>query len=244
MNIWNIDVWQRKNYLTSAESCYFMSLSDKLSCLLDSITLLSQITLHWRHNEPDGVSNHQPRDCLLNCLFRCRSKKTSKLRATGLCAENSPGTGEFPAQKASNAENVSIWWRHHALQPSYPLSNSKEITSLSPLKTFLKANSTETYEITPPYYAINTCILHRLCFNKHAFLKEDLIGYTHANFHQIWWLPCNPHRSKWPKTFCGRCILSYRDFKPFSRLILQSTKSVNNNFTIMWSIISTWSWAV
>ena len=23
-------------------------------------------------------------------------------------------TGEFPAQMASNAENVSIWWRHHA----------------------------------------------------------------------------------------------------------------------------------
>ena len=31
----------------------------------------------------------------------------------GLCAENSQVTGEFPAQKASNAENVSIWWRHH-----------------------------------------------------------------------------------------------------------------------------------
>ena len=41
------------------------------------------------------------------------SKKTSKLRVTGLCAGNSPGTGEFPAQMASDAENVSIWWRHH-----------------------------------------------------------------------------------------------------------------------------------
>ena len=39
--------------------------------------------------------------------------KTSKLRAAGLCAGNSPGTGEFPAQMASYAENVSIWWRHH-----------------------------------------------------------------------------------------------------------------------------------
>ena len=73
----------------------------------------TKLSLHWRHNEPDGVSNHQPRDCLLNCLFRCRSKKTSKLPVTDLCAENSPGTGEFSAQKASNAENVSIWWRHH-----------------------------------------------------------------------------------------------------------------------------------
>ena len=40
----------------------------------------------------DSVSNHQP-------LFRRRSKKTSKLRVTGLCEGNSPGTGEFPAHK-------------------------------------------------------------------------------------------------------------------------------------------------
>ena len=40
---------------------------------------------------------------------------TSKLRVTGLCAGNSPGTDEFPAQMASNAENVSIWWRHHVI---------------------------------------------------------------------------------------------------------------------------------
>ena len=46
-------------------------------------------------------------------LFRRRSKKTSKLRVTGLCAGNSPGTGEFPAQMASIAENVSLWWLHH-----------------------------------------------------------------------------------------------------------------------------------
>ena len=68
----------------------------------------------WRHNRHNGVSNHQPHDCLLNRLFRRRSKKTSKLSVTGLCAGNSPGTGEFPARRASNAENVSIWWRHHA----------------------------------------------------------------------------------------------------------------------------------
>ena len=70
--------------------------------------------LRWRHNDHAGVSNHQPHGCLLNRLFRRKSKKTSKLRVTGLCAGNSPGTGEFPAQMASYAENVSIWWRHHA----------------------------------------------------------------------------------------------------------------------------------
>ena len=70
-------------------------------------------TLRWRHNGCDSVSNHQLHHCLLNRLFRRRSKKTSRLRVTGLCVGNSPGTGEFPAQMASNAENVFIWWRHH-----------------------------------------------------------------------------------------------------------------------------------
>ena len=71
------------------------------------------VTLQWHHNGWDGISNHQPHDCLLNRLLRRRSKKTSKLCVTGLCAGNSPVTGQFPAQMASNAENVSIWWRHH-----------------------------------------------------------------------------------------------------------------------------------
>ena len=73
------------------------------------------ISLQWRHNEHDGVSNHQLHNCLLNLLFRRRSKKASKLRVTGLCEGNSPVTGEFPSQMASNAENVSIWWRHHVV---------------------------------------------------------------------------------------------------------------------------------
>ena len=72
-------------------------------------------SLRWRHNERDSVSNHQPHDCLglLYHLFRRKSKKTSKIRFTGLCVGNSPVTGEFPVQMASTAENVSIWWRHH-----------------------------------------------------------------------------------------------------------------------------------
>ena len=49
--------------------------------------------LRWRHDGRDSVSNHQLHDCLLNRLFTRRSKKTSKPRATGLCAGYSPGTG-------------------------------------------------------------------------------------------------------------------------------------------------------
>ena len=84
---------------------YRLSIYCKLLCNL----LLS---LQWRYTGRDGVSNQQPHHCLLNRLFRHRSKKTSKPRVTGLGAGNSPVTGEFPAQIASNAENVSFWWRY------------------------------------------------------------------------------------------------------------------------------------
>ena len=52
-----------------------------LQRLSSSVFLLStrqsvywQIPLFWRHNGCGGVSNHQPHDCLLNRLFRRRSK--------------------------------------------------------------------------------------------------------------------------------------------------------------------------
>ena len=50
-------------------------------------------TLRWRHNERNGVANHQPHDDLLNHLFRRRSQKTSKLSVTGFCEGNLLVTG-------------------------------------------------------------------------------------------------------------------------------------------------------
>ena len=80
---------------------------------------MSPFALQWRHDEHNGVLNHQPHDCLLNRLFSRISSKTSKLRVTVLCAGNL--TGEFPAQRASNSENVSVWWRH----PGHQLNDNK-----------------------------------------------------------------------------------------------------------------------
>ena len=94
-------------YDTFSYECLLVRRSHCCSCL-------GLLTLRWRHNERDGASNHQHHDSLFKRLFRRRSKKTPKLRVTGLCEGNSPVTGEYPAQRASNAENVSIWWRNHA----------------------------------------------------------------------------------------------------------------------------------
>ena len=72
------------------------------------------IPLHWRHNDHDCVSNHQPYDCLLNRLFRHKSKKTSKLRVTGLCVGNSPGPVNSPhkgpvTRKMLLFDDVIMW---------------------------------------------------------------------------------------------------------------------------------------
>ena len=80
---------------------------------LETNTCSQYSTLQWHHNERDCVSNHRRHDCLLNRLFRRRSNKTSKLRVTDLCGGNSLLTDEFPARRASNTENVSIWWHHY-----------------------------------------------------------------------------------------------------------------------------------
>ena len=124
-------------FLRSVQECYQYSLG---RC----IRIVNP--LQWRHNERDSVSNYQPHDCLFNRLFRRRSKKTSKLRVTGLSEGNSPGTGEFPAQMASNAANVSIWWRHHTdvnLNPSsrwLPRPLFFDIITIEVLKLLSKGN--------------------------------------------------------------------------------------------------------
>ena len=70
------------------------------------IITVTSLWARWRRKSPASQLFTQP-------LIQTQIKKTSKLRVTGLCVGNSSGTGEFPAQMASNTANFSIWWRHH-----------------------------------------------------------------------------------------------------------------------------------
>ena len=81
------------------------------------------ITILWRHNGSDSVSNHQPHDCLLSRLFRRISKKTSKLCVTGFFVGNSPGTGDEVIMVAiynvMKLTNQNIWWlRYRPITPT------------------------------------------------------------------------------------------------------------------------------
>ena len=118
------------------------------------------LSLQWRHDNRDCVPNHQPHDCLFNRLFRCTSKKTSKLRVTGHCEGNSPVTAEFPAQRVSNAENVSISWRHHdnCISPWHRFNLDRAAVGFlqQRLPSLLSVNmsprkSNEVYSVPPPY---------------------------------------------------------------------------------------------
>ena len=95
---------------------------------LDHPWRFTYLSLQWRHNERDSVSNHQHHDCLLNRLFSHRSNKTLKLRVTGRCEGKSAVNGEFPAQRASEAEKISTWWRHHVMLLEYAVA--QEIISI------------------------------------------------------------------------------------------------------------------
>ena len=108
-----------------------------------------KLSLQWRHNGRNGISNHQPHDCLLNRLFRCRSKKTSKLCVTGLCAGNSLVTSEFPAQRASNGENVSIWWRHHGA-----VYNSAHLSYLNKKRKVIYLKYILYYQLSYAYISV------------------------------------------------------------------------------------------
>ena len=105
-NYWQIaSLVSQKSLFTVTHAFFFMSCSEN-NCWLPSYFV------HYGGIIMSAMTSQITRclDYLLNRLFRRRSKKVSKLRATGLFEGNSPVTGE----RTSSAENVSIWWRHHA----------------------------------------------------------------------------------------------------------------------------------
>ena len=96
-----------------------------LSCAfsLDVLYLINYCKWYWIYNDV-MMSLMASQITSLTTVYsnfysRRRWKKTSKFRITYLCEGNSLVTSEFPAQRASNAENVSIWWRHDEMGPCF-----------------------------------------------------------------------------------------------------------------------------
>ena len=88
------------------------------------VTQLTTVTPHKSH----AVSNQRLLDCLLNCLFRPASKKSSEWCTTYLCERNPLVTGGFPSQRANNAVSASVSCCYHGLMPYLSLSLSHSLT--------------------------------------------------------------------------------------------------------------------
>ena len=91
MNIWmcKYELWASQikviSSLNQPTNDEFRTSTQETMAILRLALWIPMITLPWRHNGRDSVSIHQPPDCLLNRLFRRRSKRTPKLRVIGLC---------------------------------------------------------------------------------------------------------------------------------------------------------------
>ena len=167
----------------------------------------------WRHNGRDGVSNHWRLECLFKRLFRRRSKKTSKLCIAGPCAGNSPVTGEFPAQRASNAENVFIWWCHHGMW----ISNT-EISFTQPWRHWLietidpcsRSHVTNASQF-PWHRLCDTYITYQIRKSKLIYLALEpmiqvLLNFSPNIYHDLFaW----PTQTFWNNTY----IINYPDNK-------------------------------
>ena len=101
-----------------------------------------------------------------------------------------PGTGEFPAQMASYAENVSIWWHHHDLQShensfgEFAKWSETPVTGEFPTQ---KASDAENASIWWRHHVrrVNGCLFsamkgfnHLLVFENYVKCKSMLLFYS------------------------------------------------------------------
>ena len=146
-------------------------------------------------------------DCLLNRLFRRRSKKTSKLRVTGLCKGNLPVTGEFYAQRASKAEYASISWRHHVWVRA-DTSYFVMMTRWSAWRTYIHLHST--------LYRLKSTLMQYTYY----FLLQWSLNSRTGDCHSADW---DCHKNKHQDTCDQFTTISYAKY--FEDAKLQSLKS-------------------
>ena len=133
-------------------------------------------------------------------FIQVQIKKTSKLRVTGLCEGNSPVTGEFPTQRTSNAENVSIWWCLHVGINKEPFFVERfTLPSFTPCCTCFKISSVHLNFICWLHTIFSLQCLPRKLSSRNSFNHHHWQGrlWTHLSWegdgrHQKWWLqePC------------------------------------------------------
>ena len=150
----NIMTWSPVSFLVASFAC----------CVFLSRNAEIHLALQRRHNERDGVSNHQRLNCLLKCWLRHRSKKTSKLRVTGLCVANSPVTNDRPVNSPHK--------RPVTLKCFHLMTSSWRKTWLACIPNKLVARF---YTNLPKYWSsIDKAIFQIINLNSHFVMDYDI----------------------------------------------------------------------
>ena len=124
--------------------------------------------LQWCHNERDGISNHRHLYCLLSHFFKCSSKKTSKLRVTGLCEGNPPVTGGQDSDQFISFNSIPI-----PIQAGFRIFQFSSIPIQIGFRIF-QFNSNSIHFLSIPIQ-FNSDFMHR---NKQI---NQIIGYFKFN---------------------------------------------------------------
>ena len=141
---------------------------------------------HYNDALMDGVSNHQPHQCLLSRLFGCRSKKTSKLCVTGLCVYrgpvNSPHKGPV-TRKMFPFDDVIMHCMYQ--RPGWPLVLAKVWTNAALLSNgsletiFIKLKSKCNTKRSTDWFIMDSG-------NGLVSIRRQAIIRTNADLPSIW----------------------------------------------------------
>ena len=132
-----------------------------------------QYSLQWRQNGCDNVSNHQPHDYLLER----RSKRTSKLRATGRCVGihrwpvNSPHKGPV-TRKIFHLMTSSCWLR---ISNIWTLSNCAETFRASNTNVPFPRVNLGLFNIKMPSYQYRKSPCGDKTISRQSYLHNGLI---------------------------------------------------------------------
>ena len=104
-----------QKYFCFISFCWYSYLEIYHSLLfgVGSLVLGQWYALQWRHDKCDRVSNRRRLHCLLNCWSGADQRKHRSSASLAFVREIHRLQVGSPHKKASNAENISIWWRHH-----------------------------------------------------------------------------------------------------------------------------------
>ena len=180
-------------------------------------------SLLWRHHGRGSVSNHQPHDCLLNRLFRRRSKKTPKLRVTGLCAGNSPVTGEFPGQMASKGAVTCAVCPESAWLVTFLIGNvSTGVVTCSALRCGASGESGKKVAAAPLSKTAAAAAAAKTWFAKHPldYMLHNRFPWKRSGWRSSMWPPYSLRRNL-SAAACRPCDRSFtRKMFPFDDFIM------------------------